>query len=103
LVEPTTEAPISFHFGSITTILGARLKRSVHIYYGGNVYPNSSIGLIGRTGTEKKDTAINRARKFFVRDELLVEVIGTGSAEGLLQCFMEEETQIVGSGKPRLS
>lgn len=103
LVEPTTEAPVSFHFGTITTILGARLKRSVHVHYGGNVYPNFYNGLIGRTGTEKKDTAINRARKFLVQDELLVEVIGTGSAEGLLQCFMKEETEILGNGKARIT
>lgn len=96
LVEPTTEAPVSFHFGSIATILGARLKRSVYVSYGGNLYPNVFAAEIGRTGTEKKDTAINRARNFFSRDELLIEVVGTGSAEGLLQCFMDEETEVTG-------
>src|SRR5579885_1528252 len=103
LVENTTEAPVSFHFGTITAILGARLKRDVHIHYGGNVYPNSFIALIGRTGTEKRDTAINRGRGFLVQDEFLVEVIGTGSAEGLLQCFMKEETEVVGNGKAKIT
>lgn len=103
LVEPTTEAPASFHFGSLTTILGARLKRNVHVHYGGSVYPNSYTALIGRTGTEKKDTAINRGRELFSRDECLIEVIGTGSAEGLLQCFMKEETEVVGNGKAKIT
>ncbi len=102
LVEPTTEAPISFHFGALITVLGAMLKRSVRVYYGSNIYPNFYTGLIGRTGTEKKDKAINRARKFFVKDEHLVEVIGTGSAEGLLQCFMSEETEALGNGKAKV-
>jgi len=97
LVKPTTEAPESFHFGAIATILGVRLNRSVYMNYGGDLYPNLFTALIGRTGIEKKDTAINRARCFFSSDELIVEVIGTGSAEGLLQCYMKEETEIEGN------
>ena len=90
LIEPTTEAPVSFHYGAIATILGASIGRNAYVDYGGNIYANFYTCLCGSTGTVKKDTAINRARRFLNQHEKLIEVIGTGSAEGLLQCFMEE-------------
>lgn len=96
LMEPTTEAPPSFHFGAISTILGAMLNRSVYINYGNAIYANQFVTLIGRTGVEKKDTAINRSKLFFRSDELIQEVIGTGSAEGLLEQYMDMETEIEG-------
>lgn len=62
LVEPTTEAPDSFHFACGMTMLGACIGRRVALFHSSErLHPNLYTLLIGPSGRARKDTAIKRS------------------------------------------
>lgn len=62
LMAATTEAPDQFHLGSALTLAAAMTGRRVSNRYNSRaLFPNLFTVLVGRTGTTRKDTAIDRA------------------------------------------
>ena len=60
LVEPTSEAPESFHIACAMTLIGALVARRVHVYHRSDeLFPNIYLLLDGPSGSGK-DTAIKR-------------------------------------------
>ncbi len=65
LVRPCTEAPVQYHVGAFLAVVGALAGRVAYTRYASKrVYANQYVMLVGGTGTSKKDTAINLAKRF---------------------------------------
>lgn len=62
LVEPTTEAPESFHLAAALSMIGACIGKRIGLYHASDrLYANFYALLIGPSGRSRKDTAIRRA------------------------------------------
>lgn len=84
------EAPPEFWFFSFLTVAGHLLADSVTLASDLPVEPRLYTVLLGRSGVEKKSTAIRRTIKFFEDSELTPQVLyGVGSAEGLAEALKE--------------
>lgn len=98
LMQPTTEAPKSFHLGVGFTIAGAILGRDVWCSYGDPLYANLFTLLVGQSGKTRKDTAIRRGTRLIsdhhIMNGKLVSPItriitDIGSAEALMDELSE--------------
>lgn len=102
-VQPATEAPEEYTFGTALAVVGLAIGRDAYVQIGRRVYANEYVCLLGSAGL-KKGTPFA-----LVHDEIVVPHIddglgmkvvrGTGSAEGLLEAFMEEVTEKDKNGK----
>ena len=103
---PATEAPEEYIFASALSVAGLAIGRDVYVQMGRRLYANSLIALIGPAALKKGtplaliDSEIIRPR-IDPNDWNLKVVRGTGSAEGLLERFMEEVEETNDKGKPR--
>lgn len=62
LMAPTTEASDTFHLASALTLVGAMMGRSVYTGHASKrLHGNLFTMLIGKSGTSRKDTAMERA------------------------------------------
>ena len=62
LAAPTTEAADQFHVGAFLAVISAQAgRRFVHRYTDEELYCNLFVLLVGKSGSSRKDTAINRA------------------------------------------
>ena len=94
-VSPTTEAPYEMQFGVALNLAGLSIGRTVAISYGRRLYPNFFVCLLGPTGQPRKTTLAERHIRLglsaFGDEEVFRIVFGTGSAEGLLEQFCDED------------
>lgn len=84
------EVPKEYWLFSFLTILGARLAGKVTLRSDLQPEPRLYTVLLGRSGVEKKSTAIRRTLRFFEEAECAPPVChGAGSAEGLAEVLAE--------------
>lgn len=84
------EVPREYWLFSFLTILGARLAGKVTLLSDLQPEPRLYTVLLGRSGVEKKCTAIRRTLRFFEEAECAPAVChGVGSAEGLAEVLAE--------------
>ena len=105
-LEPQTEAPFEYMFASAHVLLGLAIGRNAFIHAGRNTYTNEFAVLIGPPAM-RKGTPIALLMGL-VLDAIIDPgdwnrhtVRGTGSAEGLLEQFMEEAKEVGDRGRPR--
>ena len=98
LMQPTTEAPRSFHLGVGFTIAGAILGRDVWADYGEPMHANLYTLIVGKSGKTRKDTSIRRGTRMIsdhhIQGGKIVSPItriitDIGSAEGLMDELAE--------------
>ncbi len=84
------EAPVEFWFCSFLTVLGHLLGDSVTIASDLQPQPRLYTVLLGRSGVEKKSTAIRRTVRFFEEAGFSPKALyGVGSAEGLAEAMRD--------------
>ena len=103
---PATEAPEEYIFASAFSVIGLAIGRDVYVQLGRRLYANSLVALLGPAAL-KKGTPLAQIDSEIIRrridpDEWNLKVVrGTGSAEGLLEQFMEEVEETNAKGKSR--
>lgn len=94
LIE-VTEAPKSYHFFSFAAIMGMLLGKNVYLSYARPLYPNMFVLLVGRSGLDRKDTAISYATDLLRSITTEVQILPTiTSYEGLLLAMGHNETEL---------
>ncbi len=84
------EAPVEFWFFAFLTVLGHLLAGRVTLASDLEPQPRLYCVLLGRSGLEKKSTAIRRTIKFFEDAGFTPSVLyGVGSAEGLAEALKD--------------
>ncbi len=72
-----TDAPAIYHVGVAHALLGAVLPSEVSIRYGGSIYGNQWVLLVGESGDSRKSVAISIGRKIMAevnRDLLMLDI-----------------------------
>jgi len=105
-MAPCTEAPDEFMFASAFVTLGLAIGRDVYVNMGRRLYANAMVAIIGPAAIHKgtpwalidnevlgPDVDLGQWRLTIVR--------GTGSAEGLLERFMEQTPEEGAKGRSR--
>jgi hypothetical protein len=91
LFNGVTEAPDSYHFFNLAVALGMMLNRHVYLSYPHEVYSNLYVILVGRSGHDRKDTAIRFGRRItqqLCKAQILPSI---NSYEGLIQAMIKPE------------
>src|SRR4030095_9261720 len=93
LVEPCTEAPPSYHWVTFLTMTGLLLGRSVFIRFPFPLYPNFYSLLIGRTGIDRKSTAMKCGDHEILKriPNNIVYVKGALSSEGIYETLGKQD------------
>jgi hypothetical protein len=96
LMAPHYEVPKEYWFFSLATVLGAALAGKMTLAGDLKVEPRLYTVLLGRSGVEKKSTAIRRTLKFAEGAGVLPPVcFGVGSGEGLAEALQENKTLLL--------
>jgi hypothetical protein len=92
LVEPCTEAPPVYHWVTFLTMVGLLLGRSVFIRFPFPLYPNFYSLLIGRTGIDRKSTAMKCGDREILQriPNNIVHVKGALSSEGIYEVLAKQ-------------
>ena len=85
LMEPTTEAPVAYHYGVAATYIGLVLGNWYVQVGAAKVYPTLYSILIGTTGISHKTTAANAGEDTL--GTTLAMISGAGSREGMLEAL----------------
>ncbi|HBT19869.1 MAG TPA: hypothetical protein DEA47_00605 [Peptococcaceae bacterium] len=90
------EAPVEFWFFSFLTVLGHLIAGRVTLASDLEPEPRLYTILLGRSGIEKKSTAIRRTIRFFEEAGIAPQVLyGVGSAEGLAEALKEHNNLLL--------
>ena len=105
-VMPATEAPEEYIFASAYTLVGLSIGRDIYVQLGRQMFANSFVCLVGpaalRKGTSWALLTKGLLDNVIDPSSLNFHIVrGTGSAEGLLEQFMEEQTVTGANGRPR--
>ena len=95
LFHGVTEAPESYHFLGFASAVGMLLNRMIHFRYVHNLYPNLFILLVGRSGRERKDTAMRFVRNIIEKTSSCQILSSLASYEGLLQAMTKPEADLI--------
>lgn len=91
LFKGVTESPSSYHFFGFAAAIGMMLGRNLYVMYPHQLYPNMFALLIGRSGLERKTTAMKYADKL-TRSVASVQILPMLSTyEGLLEAMSKSE------------
>jgi hypothetical protein len=95
ILTEVTEAPKSYHFFSFAAIMGMLLGKNAFISYSRPLYPNMFVLLVGRSGLDRKDTAISFATDLLRSVTTDVQILPSiSSYEGLLLAMGHNETEL---------
>ena len=85
MLATTTEASDAYHLFTFLACVGSVIGRQAYITYGNPIYCNLYVCLVGKTGQDRKSTALRHAeRTLRCVDECWRVLRGLSSAEGLL-------------------
>lgn len=93
--EKQTTSPLAYHLGMAMSLLAVTSPPELGIRYAGSLHGNVFVLLVGRSGMDRKSSALNVGR------ELLQAVdearIGSypGSEEGLVESVAGQQTQVI--------
>lgn len=88
-------APISYHVGVGLTLLATTVPPEYGMHYAGVLHPNQYTMLLGRSGEDRKSTALNLGKG--ILDDVASSLVGffPGSPEGLIQSLADQPTQMI--------
>ena len=99
IVEPTTEAPPTYHLACFLTATGTALGRSVYMQKAGRHYPNVFMVLVGPSGGGRKSTALNLGVELLRAVGQEIGVVRTiDSREGFIEHLASLGNEQRGSG-----
>ena len=111
-VGKVTEAPDSFHYMSLLSVIGTLLAGRIHTWYAKKLYTNFYVVLLGESEQTKKTTSIRFGQTVYgalAKSVGAQSIMGISSAEGLLRALgqmppVDEEVdeEIVIEGRPSL-
>ena len=90
-----TDSPLCYHLGAALSLLSATMPTLAGANYAGTLRGNSFIMAVGRSGEDRKSTAVNIAVD--ILSEAKPELLGPtpGSTEGLTDSLAKKSTQLV--------
>ena len=90
-----TTSPFIYHIGIGLGILGTTCPMPYGMHYAGALRANNYVLCVGRSGEDRKSTALNVGREILF--EAANDLIGDfpGSAEGLIESLAEQESQFI--------
>lgn len=90
-----TTAPLVYHIGVGIAVLGTTCPIPYGMHYAGALRANNFVLCVGRSGEDRKSTALNIGKDLL--DQAANPLIGDypGSAEGLIESLAEQESQFI--------
>jgi hypothetical protein len=90
-----TTAPLVYHVGIGLGVLGVTCPVPYGTHYAGALRANNFVLCVGRSGEDRKSTALNIGKDLL--DQAANSLIGDypGSAEGLIESLAEQESQFI--------
>ena len=90
-----TTSPLVYHIGVGLGLLGVTCPLPYGTHYAGSLRANNFVLLVGRSGEDRKSTALNIGRDILF--EAAADLIGDfpGSAEGLIESLASQESQFI--------
>ena len=90
-----TTAPLVYHVGVGLAVLGTTCPLPYGMHYAGALRANNFVLCVGRSGEDRKSTALNIGKDLL--DQAANGLIGDypGSAEGLIESLAEQESQFI--------
>ena len=87
LFEGVTESPKSYHVFCFAAAVGMMLERKIYICYPHQTFPNMFVLLIGRSGIDRKDTALVYGKNLAAQLHTIQVLPAISSYEGLLEAM----------------
>lgn len=90
-----TTAPLLYHFGVGMTVLAASCPLNYGMHYAGDLRANNFCLLVGRSGEDRKSSALGVGRRLL--DKAAPALVGDfpGSPEGLIDSLAETPSQMI--------
>lgn len=90
-----TTAPLVYHLGVGLAVLGCACPLNYGMHYAGTLRVNNFCLLVGRSGEDRKSSALNVGRK--ILDQAAPSLVGDfpGSPEGLIDSLSEQPSQLI--------
>jgi hypothetical protein len=94
--KPQTDAPLAYHLGVALTLLAATAPADLDIYYAGATeHANLFTLIVGRSGEDRKSTAVKMGRKLLERAAPGIIHPEPGSEQGFVDSLQEQPTQLI--------